>query len=314
MIGLISYFAFFLTVALIFGIVTLGLDLQWGKTGIFNAGVVGFYAIGAYGFAILTAPASPAFLGNFGLPWGIGILGAMLISAFAALLVGLATIRLRDDYLSVASFGIAVTIQLIVTNWQPMTGGTMGIGQLPNPTRGLFEFRLWNGLAYLALVATVLALVCYALTRMTRSPWGRVLRAMREDEPAARTLGKNTVAFRLQCFVIGSTLMGLGGALYASFTGFVSPADFLPIVTFLVWTMLIVGGSGNAHGALLGAILVWGIWSMLGAAIARFLPVGLQAQAGAVQAIFIGVVLVLVLLYRPRGLVGEAPTTSRSSR
>jgi len=311
MIGFASYIVFFMSVALIFSIVTLGLNLQWGTTGLFNAGVAGFYAIGAYGFGILTAPPQAGMIGNFGLPWAIGLVGAMAAAGLAALVIGLATIRLRDDYLSVATFGIAVTIQLLAVNLESLTGGTMGLAQLPNPLRSVFSDRLANAAAFLAFVAVLLG-VCYlALERIVRSPWGRVLKAMREDEPAARTLGKDTRSFRLQSFVIGSTLMGLGGGLYASFIGFVSPFDFLPIITFLVWTMLIVGGSGNNRGAILGAVVVWGIWSALGALATSALPQAWQTYGGALQAIFIGLTLVLMLLFRPRGLIGEAIVTSR---
>lgn len=311
MIGFASYIVFFLTVALILGIATLGLNLQWGGTGLFNAGIVGFYAIGAYTFAILTAPARPELLGNFELPWIVGILGAMAAAALAALITGLATVRLRGDYLAVATFGIAVTIQLVATNFEALTGGTLGIASIPNPFRGVFETPLANNLGYLAVVVAILAVAYIALERIARSPWGRVLKAIREDEVAAETLGKDTRAFRLQAFIIGSTLMGLAGALYASFIGFVSPFDFLPIITFQIWTMLIIGGSGNNRGAILGAIVVWGIWSAIGAASSKMVPEQYQIYGGAAQAMVIGLALVLVLLLRPRGLIGEEPVTSR---
>ncbi|MBB6466119.1 branched-chain amino acid transport system permease protein [Aminobacter lissarensis] len=311
MIGFVSYLVFFLTVALILGIATLGLNLQWGGTGLFNAGIVGFYAIGAYTFAILTAPPRPELVGNFELPWIVGLVGAMAAAALAALITGLATVRLRGDYLAVATFGIAITIQLVATNFEALTGGTMGIASIPNPFRGLFATPLANNFGYLAVVVVILAVAYVALERIARSPWGRVLKAIREDEVAAETLGKNTRSFRLQAFVIGSTLMGLAGALYTSFIGFISPFDFLPILTFQIWAMLIVGGSGNNRGAILGAIVVWGIWSVVGAAASKLLPVQLQIYGGAAQSMIIGLALVLVLLLRPRGLIGERPVTSR---
>ena len=118
-------------------------------------------------------------------------------------------------------------------------------------------------------------------------------------------------AFRLQAFVLGCTVMGLAGALYVSFIGYISPFDFLPVLTFQIWTMLIVGGSGNNKGALLGVVMVWGLWSASGIAISKLLPAALQTQGGAIQAILIGVVLVLTLMFRPRGLIGEEPVVSR---
>ena len=149
------------------------------------------------------------------------------------------------------------------------------------------------------------ASIYWALERIVRSPWGRVLKAIREDETAAVALGKRRGASGSQAFVLGSTLMGLAGALYVSFIGFVSPFDFLPILTFQIWAMLIVGGSGNNRGALLGALIVWGIWAASGIADHQARPAGHAAQGGAMQVILIGAVLVLALLFRPRGLIGE---------
>jgi branched-chain amino acid transport system permease protein len=310
-IGIASYLVFFFVVVLIFAIATLGLNLQWGNTGLFNAGIVGFYAIGGYAFAILTAPARAELIGNWGLPWIVGLAGALFASALAAFLVGLATIRLRGDYLAVASFGIAVSIQLALLNWESLTGGSQGLTQIPRPLGALFDTPFALNLFYLGFTAAVALVVYLGLEQIVRSPWGRVLKAIREDEGAALALGKPVIRFRLEAFVLGATLMGLAGALYASFIGFVSPFDYTPIVTFQIWAMLIVGGSGNNKGALLGAFTVWGIWTASGTLISKFIPVGYQAQGGAVQSILIGLLMVLALIYKPRGLIGEAPVVSR---
>src|SRR5690606_6777889 len=146
---------------------------------------------------------------------------------------------------------------------------------------------------------------------IVRSPWGRALKAIREDETAAVSLGKNATSLRLQAFVLGATLIGLAGALYVSFIGFVSPFDFLPIVTFQLWAMLIVGGSGNNRGALLGALVVWGLWTSSGAAIFSIVPANYHTQGAAVQTILIGLLLLIMLLFRPRGLIGEESVVSR---
>jgi branched-chain amino acid transport system permease protein len=310
MLGLASYLVFFAIVVLVLGIATLGLNLQWGTTGLFNAGVVGFYGVGGYAFAILCATPRPELLGNFGLPWILGMLGAMAASAFAALIVGLATIRLRGDYLAITTFGIAVAIQLVTLNFEALTGGSLGMTSILRPLPGVFETSLEANIFYLALMLAVTCLVYWALERIVRSPWGRVLKAIREDETAAVALGKDARLFRLQAFVLGSTIIGLAGALYVSFIGFVSPFDFTPILTFQIWTMLIVGGSGNNKGALLGAAIVWGLWTASGTLISKILPAAYQTQGGAVQAILIGTVLVCALLFRPRGLIGEEPVVS----
>jgi branched-chain amino acid transport system permease protein len=314
MTGLASYLVFFLIMALIFGVAVLGLNLQWGFTGLFNAGVVGFMAVGAYTTAILIGPERAAVLGGFGLPFGVGLLCGMAAAGLAALVVGLATLRLREEYLAVATFGIAISVQLVALNAAYLTGGTLGLIGLPRPLAGLFDRPFTYNLFYLCLVAAIVALSYLALERMVRSPWGRTLKAIREDETAAASLGKNPVRIRLESFVLGSMIMGLSGGLYVGFIGYVSPFDFQPILTFQIWTMLILGGSANNRGALLGAIIVWGIWTGSGYAISQVVPALYQAQSGALQVILIGLLLVGTLLLRPRGLIGEEEHVSRHAR
>jgi branched-chain amino acid transport system permease protein len=309
--GIASYLVFFACVVLILSLVVLGLNLQWGFTGLFNAGVVGFYAIGGYTHAILTAAPLPGHMGNFGWHWSVGLAAAMAVTALAAFCIGALTIRLRGDYLAITSFGIAVTIQLVTLNWGELTGGPNGLTKLGKPLASWFETPAAFNLAYLAMLAAIVAVAYAALERMLRSPWGRVLRAIREDELAAAALGKSARRFRLEAFVIGSTLMGLAGALYVGFIGFVSPFDFLPILTFQAWAMLIVGGAGNNRGALLGTLVVWAIWTLAGIVVTKLVAPSHAAQGAAVQVILIGAALVAVLLLRPRGLIGEEAVVSR---
>lgn len=301
----LSYAAFFLTFAAIFAIITLGLNLQWGFTGLFNVGVAGFVAIGAYTSAILTAPDYPDQIGGFGLPIFVGILAAMAVSGLAAFIVGVAALRLRHDYLAITTFGIAVSIQLVAMNAQVLTGGAFGLQFIPKPFQSWLGAGLSWTLAYFALVLAVLALTYGALERLVRSPWGRVLRAIREDEGAAESLGKPAFAFRLQSFVIGCMVMGLGGALYAHCVGYIAPEDFLPILTFQLWAMLIVGGAGNNKGAVLGAFVVWGLWSLAGGLFREIVPQAEQARAATLQVVLIGVAIAAMLVVRPRGLIGE---------
>jgi branched-chain amino acid transport system permease protein len=312
--GVLAYLVFFLIVALIFGIACMGLNLQWGYTGLFNAGVVGFYAVGAYAMAILSGPDRPDLIGGFGLPYIVGLLGAMAASALAALIVGLATLRLRSHYLAIATFGIAVSIQMVALNLESLTRGTLGITGVPRPLVSWFTSGAAYNIFYLAYVAAIALAVYLALEAIVRSPWGRVLKAIREDETAAVALGKNALSFRLQAFVLGCMVMGLAGALYVGFIGYVSPFDFLPILTFQIWTMLIVGGSGNNRGAVLGAIVVWGIWTASGWALSTVLPAHYQVQGAAFQVVLIGLMLILMLLFRPRGLIGEEAVVSRYTR
>jgi len=313
MIGLASYLVFFLIQALIYSVVSLGLNLQWGYTGLFNIGVAGFFLIGSYTFAILCGPHYATHLGGFGLPWTVGLVAAIVLSALGGLIVGLPTLRLREDYLAIATIGIAVTLQLVALNARGLTGGSRGAESIPRPFAELVSSNLWNNVVYMLLMVLIVVVIYFALEAMVRSPWGRVLKAIREDEPAASSLGKNPFVFRLQAFVIGCAIMGLGGALNASFVGFIAPTDFLPIFTFEIWAMLIVGGSGNNRGAVLGSVLVWALWTGTGSLTQAILPSGLQVKGGALQIILTGLVLMLMLILRPRGLMGEEAVVSRDA-
>ncbi len=314
MIGILSYVVFFLIQALVYSIVALGLNLQWGYTGLFNIGVAGFFLVGSYTFAILSGPAYSTHLGGFGLPIIIGVLGAMAAAGIIALVVGIPTLRLREDYLAIATIGIAEVLRLVALNAKGLTGGSRGAQSIPRPFQDVIQSNFWNNLVYLAIVVAVVILIYFALEAMVRSPWGRVLKAIREDEAAASSLGKNPFRFRLQSFVIGCVIMGLGGALNASFVGFVAPTDFLPILTFEIWAMLIAGGSGNNRGAILGSVLVWAFWTGTGSIAQAVLPSGLQVKGGALQVILIGVVLLGMLMVRPRGLIGEEAVVSREAQ
>ncbi len=305
-----SYLVFFLIVATIYAIVSLGLNLQWGHTGLFNIGVAGFFAVGAYTFAILTTPPASGHLGGFSWPFIPALLAAVVATGLTALIVGIPTLRLRADYLAIATIGIAFSLQLVAMNFQAVTGGTQGIYDIPQPLAGVFHGNLAYNLFFLAVVVGVLALSYLALRALVHAPWGRVLRAIREDEGAAACLGKDAFRLRLQAFVIGAILMGVGGALYASFIKYISPADFPPVLTFQIWAMLIVGGSGDDRGAILGAYLVWYLWTYSGTLMQYVLPASLQVKSGAFQVIFIGLVLMLTLIFRPRGILGSRRRTA----
>ncbi|BCG81875.1 branched-chain amino acid ABC transporter permease [Mesorhizobium sp. 113-3-3] len=314
MIDLIGYGAFFLTTALIFSLVTLGLNLQWGLTGLFNVGLAGFVAIGAYTSALLTTPDDAARLGGFGLPILVGWLGAMIVGGIAAALTGMATLRLRSDYLAITTFGVAVVVQLVALNAQKLTGGPFGIGFIPRPFGSLAETPLLFNLSNLAVVCAVTLVVFFALEHLSRSPWGRVLKALREDERAAISLGKSARFYRVQAFAVGGAIMALAGALQAHFTGFIAPDNYLPILTFQVWVMLIVGGSGSNLGAVIGSILVWGIWAGSGTLTSVLFAPEQQARAASLQIVAIGVMLCVILLIRPNGLFGDRLQRLRGKR
>lgn len=296
-----------LTVAGIYGILSLGLNLQWGFTGQFNIGIAGFFAIGAYSTAIVTAAPSNSFIGGFEMPVVLGILLAVVLSGLVAAVIGWITMRLRTDYLAIATIGIAEIIRLVLKNMDWLTNGVRGVPAIPKPM--FFD----TPVMFLVLVLGLLAAVYVLMEWARKSPWGRVLRAIRENENGVMAAGKDVAHFRLQAFVVGSTVMGLGGALYAHYFGFISPEAFEPLfATFLVWVMLIAGGSGNNKGAILGAVIIWFVWSA-SELLTGYLPAEIQAQAGAARVLLVAILLQVILLTRPQGLLPEDLGKGRTS-
>lgn len=311
MIEIFAYGEFFLITALIFAMMSLGLNLQWGQTGLVNVGVAGFVAIGAYTSAILTTPDDAARVGGFGLPIGVGWLGAMAAAGVVAGFIGFATLRLKDDYLAITTFGVATVVQLVALNSRGVTGGPFGIGFIPKPFSAYAEHAVIFNSLNLAVVFAVVAILYFMLEHLARSPWGRVLRALREDERAAISLGKNARYYRVQSFAVGGAIMGLAGAVQAHFIGFIAPENYAASLTFLVWVMLIVGGTGSNKGAIIGSVVMWAVWAGSGAVASALLPTAQQARAASLQLAAIGVILCIILLIRPNGLLGDRPLKLR---
>ena len=303
MAGLGNYVVFIVIFAALYGIVALGLNVQWGMAGLFNAGIAGFFAVGAYATAILTGPAVDGRLGGFGLPVPLGLVGAMLVAVLVAWPVGRVCLRLRADYLAIATLGVAEIIRLVLRSEDALGGGMRGIDGIPHPFDGL-DYGL-SQLAFLALMLALTGLAYLALERLRRGPWGRMMRAIRDNEVAAAAMGKDVAACRMQAFLLGAALMGLGGALLAHFNRAITPDAIDPMIaTFLVWIMLILGGSGNHRGALAGALLVWTLWSV-SELVTGLLPVEHAVQAQYARLFLIGLAFQLVLRWRPEGLFPE---------
>jgi branched-chain amino acid transport system permease protein len=235
----------------------------------------------------------------------------MLTAGAASACVGAATLRLRSDYLAITSFGVAVAVQLVLRNCESLTGGNLGIGDIPRPFALLLPEPIAFALANLMLATVIVAGAMLLLERLRRSPWGRVLRAIREDERAAGALGKHVARYRVEAFAFGGALMGLAGAMQAHWVGFIAPDNYEAALTFQVWTMLIVGGAGNNRGALLGAGVVSVLWSASGLATGFLFPPEDQARAAALRIVAIGVLLAVMIVLRPRGLIGERLGVSR---
>ena len=272
----------------------------------FNVGIAGFFAVGAYTSAILTGPEyADTIFGGFQLPIIFGWLCAIVVSGLAGVLVGLVTLRLREDFLAISTFGIAICIQLVALNSESVTRGPNGLYAIPKPFSRYLDSAFMSNLIFLIICIVTIVAIYYALERVVKSPWGRVLRSIREDEVAAEALGKNVFMYRLQAFVLGCGIMGLAGAMYANFVRFISPQDFLPIFTIQVYVMLIVGGKGNNLGAIVGAIVIWALWSASDSLINFIVTPDYQTQAAALRIIIVGMVLVLMLLFKPLGILPE---------
>ena len=309
------------TIGGIYAILTLGLNIQWGFAGLFNAGIAGFFAIGAYSAAILTTMPTDRHLGGYEMPYIVAALVAMVASGLIAWVIGKICLRLRSDYLAIATIGIAEIIRLVFKNEVWATNGHRGISEVPKPFEGLPQ--PWNDLAFLAIVGLIVLAVYLLSERAHKSPWGRVMTAIRENEPASHAAGKNIETFRMQGFVIGSMIMALAGAMMSHYLKFINPAVSEPIAsTFLVWVMLIVGGSGNNKGAIIGAFLMWFIWSgtelVLSTIVQNippdllsYLPADLSVRLAYVRIFMIGLLLQIFLQKYPSGIFPEKRPIAR---
>jgi len=334
MVGVLNYAAFFAITAGIYAVLCLGLNIQWGYTGLFNIGIAGFYAVGAYTSALLCGPPPGPLdwriVGGLGFPFPVGVLGAILVSGIIALFIGFVTLRLKEDYLAIATIGIAEVIRLVLKNESWLTNSVWGIKHIPPPLHNPIQ-RVVSGFLsgnpdaapwirafiskaynwfYLGLVLAILAALYWVSERSIRSPWGRVLRAVREDEAVVSVSGKNVFQFKMQSFVLGAMIMGMAGSLYAHYAMFIDANSFEPLYgTFLIWVMLIAGGSGNSKGAILGAFVIWGIWA--GTDFMSGYLAFSATQVASLRVITIAVLLEMVLLLRPHGLLGEEKFVSK---
>ncbi|MGE3831694.1 MAG: branched-chain amino acid ABC transporter permease, partial [Parvibaculaceae bacterium] len=303
--GLAFYLVGFLIAGGIYAVLCLALNVQWGMGGLFNAGIAGFFAVGAYASAIMTTPASDKHLGGFAMPVPVGLLVAALVAGLTGWAVAKICIRLKSDYLAMASIGIAEILRLIIVNESWLTNGSLGISNIPRPFDGWVQGRAAD-LVFLATVWIVVLIVYWMTARLHDSPWGRTLRAIRDNEDSARAAGKDVEWFRLQTFVIGAAIMGVAGGLSAHYFKFLSPTATEPLlVTFLVWVMLMAGGSGNTRGAIAGALGIWAIWSLTEIVTTRMLPAEWATRSSYVRMLLIGLLLQFVLQKFRSGLIPE---------
>ena len=316
-LGFLREIVFFMSFLGIFALLALGLNLHWGYTGLFNIGVAAFFAVGAYTSAILitqNVPPSDFYPGHlgFGLPYAVGIIGAMLVAALLGFLIAIPTVRLRADYLAIATLGLAEMIRLALIQSEPITAGTIGLGNIPSPIIVPGDPFLTN-VAFAVVVVLAVVVLYVFIEFVGRSPWGRVLKAIREDEDAAVALGKNAFSYKVQAFAIGAAIMGAAGGLFGSLLHIIEPlTTFTPIDTFFIWVMVILGGAGNNRGVLVGVLLVWGFqFLIIRAPFPDLGVIDLDSIKAFLQLILLGLLVILVMRFRPRGILGEEKVISR---
>ncbi|MGE0798528.1 MAG: branched-chain amino acid ABC transporter permease [Lautropia sp.] len=302
---MLAYLIFALTIGGIYGLLALSLNLIWGGAGLVNLGLAGFFAVGAYASALTTGAGAPVLFG-----WG----AALLVGAIAGVIVTFATLKLRDDYLAIVTLGFAEVIRLVALNEAWLTRGADGISGIRAPFKAALGSDGFN-LFYLALVSVLVLAVWALLRRLDRSPYGRALKAIREDPQLAAFAGKDVLRFKWQAFALSAAIAALAGALYAHFQSYVSPDHFQPLITIYIFLAVTAGGVGRPSGALFGAYLV--VAFLEATRFATELIPGLQpVQVAAVREALIGLALILMLQLRPQGLFPEriprAATPARS--
>jgi branched-chain amino acid transport system permease protein len=283
----------------IFAIVALSLNAEYGYTGLASFGKVAYFMLGAYGFALLV---------EAGVPWPLAIILAAVIASLFGLLVSLPAIRLREDYLAIVTLTFGETLRIFIKAEDWLANGVWGMPVPPSFAAGNFSLGL---LLNLALVAGVLVACFFLLQYLANSPYGRIMRALREDEIAADAIGKNRIKYKAQVFMIGSAMAGLGGALFANFVGYISPESFLPIITFTIWMMVILGGPGSNIGVIVGAAAVQ--LFERGTIILKDY-VTLPIDPTNFQNILFGVIIIVILMYRPGGLFKESKINTLGTR
>ncbi len=273
----------------IYSILGLSLNLIVGYTGLLSVTQAAFYGIGAYTTAIL--------LTSFGMNFFVSILVGIVITALSSTLIGYVLSKFKGDYYALGSFGFNIIVYSIFLNWQPLTRGPLGIPGIPRPE--IFGFTFSENTHFLLLVVVVAALVYILCRAITNSSFGRVLKTIREDEEAIKVFGYDTSKYKLTIFVISAVFAGIAGAFFASYITFIDPSTFILNESIFILAIVILGGLANNKGAVLGAVCL-----ILLPEILRFVgfPSDIAAQ---MRQVTYGVILILLMLYRPQGLVGE---------
>jgi ABC-type branched-subunit amino acid transport system permease subunit len=296
---MIAYLSTLTVLVSIAALVGLGLNFQWGVAGLVNFGVVGFVALGAYATALTVNH--------------VGWLGAMVIgaavSAANSTILAVLSIRLADDYLAIVTIGFGEVVNILLLNEDWLTGGALGIANIPRPMSSIIPAAQYDNVLPLFAIMLV-GLTFLTLEALVRSPFGRALRAVRDDPVLAATLGKPVLLLRVKAFAIGGAVMGIAGSLHAFYLTYIDPGQFTPIITAYAFMAVILGGRGSNTGLLIGASTIIALIEAT-----RFLKDALNVIDGvqlfALRLGLVGVGIILLLRLRPQGLLSEPRRRAR---
>ncbi|UTT63780.1 branched-chain amino acid ABC transporter permease [Microcella humidisoli] len=297
-----------------YALAAIGLAIHFGFTGLLNFGQAGFMMLGAYGFAIATL--------TFGWPVWAAILTGVVASIVFALILGIPTLRLRADYLAIVTIAASEIVRLLFTTneFEPVTGSANGLqgykggfealNPIPPGTYGFGpwvynEYDWWVRIFGWGLVA----IAAFITWRLFKSPWGRVIKGIREDEDAVRALGKNVYFYKMQSLIIGGVFGALAGMVFI-LPRAVVPSNYQTSLTFFIYAILLLGGAATVFGPIIGSVIFWVLLSFFSGFIARAVEVGwlpflTNVQAGQLRFIVVGVAIMLIVIYRPQGIFGN---------
>lgn len=290
---LMNFLIYLVTMMSIYGILALGLNFHYGHAGLVNFGHVAFFCVGAYASTLVTMA---------GAPFLVGLLAALISGALLGFLISLPTSKLSVHYWAICTLGAGEIIRLITLNEEWLTQGAFGIPGISQPLKSIIPAAIYP-VFYLILVFIFLGIVYLLTELLVRSPFGRVLKAIREEDDLPLAMGKNVFRFRVKALSIGAAFAGLAGGLYAHYITYISPLDFMPIVTFLVWAMVIIGGKGNNLGSLVGTMVIVIFYNST-RFLKDYIPISANTLAS-LRMVVIGILMILVLLFMNQGLVRE---------
>ena len=273
----------------IYIILSVSLNLIVGYSGLLSIAHAAFYGVGAYVAALMALKFHSPFLAN--------IVCAVILSGLLGALLGIPSLRIRDDYFAIATFAFQVITFSIMNNWVSFTGGPMGLPGIPQPT--LFGWEINNHIDFLLLVSILCVITLWISHKIVSSPFGRVLKAVREDEVFAQAMGKNVASYKILIFVIGASMAAVAGVMYAYYISFIDPTSFTIMESIFIISIVIIGGAGNIWGSVLGAAVLVILPEAL-----RFLGMPSSIAANMRQIIY-GALLVIFMLFRPQGFIGE---------